>query len=347
MRRQQIIGGFTLAAALGLSLWGCPKEKPADTSAPPSSGPQTNAPSAGDTAGVKIVVIPKGTANSFWQTVNAGAQAAGKEEHADVKFDGPSKETDHAEQINMVQNYVTSGVKGIVLAATDSEALVRPVQDAIAKGVQVVTIDSGLSKDKDPSYCYIATDNVEGGKQAAIALAKEIGDKGTVGILGFLKGAASNDDRLKGFTDEMKAHHPNIKVAEPLYDDSDAAKALDAATTLVTANHDDLVGIFAANEPGGVGAGNYIKQAGKAGKIKLVAFDSSEDEIKDLQSGLIQALIVQDPYQMGYQGVKVVLKAIKGEKADKKFIDSGVKVVTKENFDTPEVQKLLFPTGKK
>jgi ribose transport system substrate-binding protein len=343
MRPQQIISGLTLAAAMGMTLWGCPKEKPADTPSATTEG-QTAAKS-GDAGGkINVVVIPKGTANSFWQTVNAGAQAAGKEENVEVGFDGPSKETDHSEQINMVQNYVNKGVKGIVLAATDSEALIKPVQDAIAKGVQVVTVDSGLTKDKDPSYCYIATDNVDGGKQAAIALAKAIGDKGKVGILGFLKGAGSNDERLKGFTDEM-AKHPNIKVAEPLYDDSDAAKALDMATNLVTANP-DMVGIFAANEPGGVGAGSYIKQFNKVGKIKLVAFDSSEDEIKDLQSGLIQALIVQDPYQMGYQGVKQVIKAIKGEKPDKKFVDSGVTVVTKENFSTPAVQKLLFPTGK-
>jgi ribose transport system substrate-binding protein len=343
MRWQQILGGLTLTATLGMTLWGCPKETP--PAGPPAATTTDGKTSFRSGGQINIVVIPKGTSNSFWQTINAGAQAAGKEESVKVDFDGPANETDNSEQINMIQNYVTKGVKGIVLAAIDSEALLKPTQDAIAKGVAVVTVDSGLLKDKDPSYCFIATDNVEGGKQAAIALAKEIGDKGNVGILGFVKGAGSNDDRLKGFTDEI-AKHPNIKIAATLYDDSNAAKALEMATDLVTA-HPDIVGIYAANEPGGVGAGNYLKQFNKVGKIKLVAFDASEDEIKDLQSGLIQALIVQDPYQMGYLGVKEVLKAIKGMPAEKKFVDSGVTVVTKANFDTPAVQKLLYPTGKK
>src|SRR5579859_5589422 len=127
MRWKQITGGLALAAGMGMTLWGCPKEKPADTTPAPTTGNQATTGSAGGDAGgkISIVVIPKGTANSFWQTINAGAQAAGKEENVEVNFDGPSKETDNSEQINMVQNYVTKGVKGIVLAAIDSEALVK------------------------------------------------------------------------------------------------------------------------------------------------------------------------------------------------------------------------------
>src|SRR5450432_4122000 len=110
MRWQQITGGLAMTAAMGMTLWGCPKEKPADTPAATTTDGTPRPPVGGK---INIVVIPKGTANSFWQTINAGAQAAGKEDNVEVNFDGPAKETDNSEQINMVQNYVTKGVKGI------------------------------------------------------------------------------------------------------------------------------------------------------------------------------------------------------------------------------------------
>jgi len=326
--------GVTSVLCLSIGLLGCPKDKPADTSAS-SGAPTGNAPAKK----LRIAVIPKGTAASFWQTVHAGAEAAGKEDGVEIIWQGPSRETDISEQVNLVQNQVSSGVDGIVLAATDAQGLVKPVQDAIAKNVPVVTIDSGL---KEPvSLCFIATNNVEGGRKAAESLAQLVGDKGKVGILPFLKGAGSSDDRENGFIEEMKKH-PNIQVMPALYTNSDANVALERTTNMLTANP-DIVGIFAANEPGGIGAANYLKQRGLVGKVKLVAYDSSPDELKALDDGIIQSLVVQDPFQMGYQGVKTVFKAIKKQPITTKFIDSGVKVVTKENLNTPEVQKLLKP----
>jgi len=320
-----------MAALLGLAVSGCPKETP---STPTGGG-------GGASRKLRIAVIPKGTTHSFWQMVKAGADAAGDEENVEIIWQGPSRETDYTEQINIVQNQVSSRVDGIVLAATDAESLIKPVEDAMAKGIPVVTIDSGLVKDRDPSLCYIATDNVEGGRRAADALAKEIGEQGKVGLMPFLKGAASSDERERGFLEGIKKY-PNIQVATILYNDSDAAKALDRTAEMLTA-HPDLAGIFAANEPGGVGAANYLKQRKLARKVKLVAYDTSEDELRALEEGTIQALIVQNPHKMGYEGVKTVLKAIRKQTIPQKYIDSGVMVVTKENLQSEEVQKLLKP----
>ena len=323
---------FMIVLSVALSVCGCPK--------------QTNQAGAGGGSGgggtskkLRIAVIPKGTTHSFWQTVKAGADAAGAEENVEIIWQGPDKETAFTEQINLVQNQVSGGVDGIVLAATDSEALVKPVKDAMEKGVPVVTIDSGL-KD-NPSLCYIATDNVEGGRQAADALAKLIGEKGKVGLMPFLKGAGSSDEREKGFLEGIM-NYPNITVAITLYNDSDVNKAVEQTLNMLTA-HPDLVGIFAANEPGGVGAANALKQKKLEQKVKLVAYDTSPDELKAFEQGIIQALIVQNPYQMGYQGVKTVLKAIRKQPVNEKFIDSGVTVVTKENYNSPDVQKLINP----
>ncbi|HEV2474373.1 MAG TPA: ABC transporter substrate-binding protein, partial [Chthonomonadales bacterium] len=312
------------AAALIL---GCPKPKAA---APTGGG-------ASPSGKISIAVIPKATSHSYWLSVKAGADAAGRAAGVDIHWLGPSEETGITEQINILQSQVTSGVQGVVLAATDSHALIRPVQDAIAKGVKVVTVDSGLAE--PISLCYIATDNVEGGRLAADALAKAIGGKGKVGVLAYLKGAASNDQREQGFNEEIRKY-PGIRVVSTLYTDSEAAKAGDQTTNMLTANP-DIAGIFAANEPNGVGAAGYLRQARLAGKVKMVAFDSSPDEINALKDGTIQALIVQNPYEMGFQGVNTVLKAIRGEPITQKFIDSGVTVVTMQNLNDPKVQKLV------
>lgn len=331
--------GLLLAGLLALAASGCAKDKTDDTPVPGGTG------GGGKTtkSDLKIAVIPKGTAASFWQSIKQGADAAGKEEGVTIEWDGPDVETNIEAQVNLVQNKANSGVAGIVIAPTDREGLVPPVEAAIKKGIPVVAIDSSLATEQ--TAAYIATDNVEGGRKAADALAKSIGEQGKVGLLPFKKGAGSSDDREKGFLEQIKKY-PNIQVLEPLYIDSDTAKAVDQTTNMITANP-DLKGIFACNEPGGIGSANVLKQLGKTGQIKIVAYDTSPEEIKALEEGVIDALIVQDPYQMGYQGVKIVLKAIRKQPIEKKFVDSGVMVVTKENLSKPEVQKLINPTGAK
>lgn len=327
--------GLAFAATLALAVTGCPKEN----TGPDSSG-GGGAGGGGGMSKMKIAVIPKGTAHSFWQTVKAGADAAGREENVEIVWVGPAKENDVTDQINVLQNQASGGVNGVVIAATDASALVDPVKAVQAKGIPVVTIDSGLT-DKEASLCYIATDNVEGGRRAADSLAKEIGEKGKVGLLGFSKGSASSDQRDQGFVEGI-SKYPNISIVSKLYTDSEVAKAVDQTNNMLTANP-DIKGIFASNEPNGVGAAQVFKQRGISGRIKLVAYDSSKEEIEALKDGVIQATVVQDPYQMGYKGVKTVLKAIRKQPITEKFIDSGMTVVTKANLDTPEVQKLVNP----
>lgn len=344
-------GGLLLAAALGAALAGCSGDNPnsggkMDSSTggdkmTTSNGGDKTTPTTGGSGTMKIAVIPKGAAHQFWQAVKAGAEAAGQEEKVDIIWQPPTPEDDVVGQINDVETQVNNKVNGIVLAAVDATALVNPVKKAIGQGISVVTIDSGIKE--DITSAYIATDNVKGGMAAADALAKEIGEKGDVGLLIFGKGSVSSDEREKGFVEGIKKY-PNIKLVSTL-EANDATKAVNAATNMLTANP-KITGIFAANEPNGVGTAQVLKQQKKNGQIKVVAYDSSDKELAALEDGTIQALIVQDPYQMGYLGVKTVLKAIKKEPIDKKVIDSGMTVVTKANLQTPEVQKLVNPAKK-
>jgi ribose transport system substrate-binding protein len=328
--RKIIALGLLAIGAIGLA--GCPK--PDET--PTANQPQGQTGAAGSK--LKIAVIPKGTENQFWVAIRAGADAACKEEGCEALWNGPNPENDITQQVDIVNNQVSGKVNGIVIAACDKQALVDPIKKAIAAGIPVVTIDSGVEGD-DP-VCYIATNNVKGGEAAADKLAELMGDKGTAGYLIFGKGQVSSDDRQKGFENGMKKH-PGIKVVEPL-EASDLTKAYDNVTNMLT-HHPEITGIFAASEPNGISAAAVLDQKKLAGKIKLVAFDASDKEIDALKSGTIQALIVQDPYQMGYKGVKTALMAIKKQPIPEKLVDSGLKVVTKENLETPEIQKLLHP----
>ncbi|HZP81206.1 MAG TPA: ABC transporter substrate-binding protein [Chthonomonadaceae bacterium] len=335
------IVGVLAAAALALAALGCPKERPA----PPAAG---NAPASSTApAGRKlqIAVVPKGTTASFWQTVKAGAEQAGKEMNADIIFQGPTEETDITGQKAILDVQINKKVDAIVMAACNAQTLVPTVEKAQQHGIPVVTIDSGI--DPDISLKFIATDNKKGGAAAADALAKLIGPEGgEVGLLPFVVGAGSSDDREHGFIEQLK-QYPNLKLVSKLYSESDVNKAQEKINAMVTA-HPNIKGIFAANQAGGVGAAQALKMKGLAGKVKLVAYDAGDEEIAALKAGTIQALVVQRPFDMGYKGVKAAVEAIKAGKvkADKpEMEDTGVTVVTMENFNQPDIQKLLYPQG--
>ena len=283
---------------------------------------------------VQIAVVPKGTTVDFWLSVKAGAEKAGEEHGVEIIWRGPAEETDVAGQMGILENFISADVSAIVMAACDSKAMLSIVEKARQAKTPLITIDSGVD---DPSVPFIATDNIKGAQLAAQTLVKLIGGKGNVGLIPFVPGAATSTMRENGFKEEI-AKHPGVKLVSTLYSQSDVAKGMSAAENMLTA-HPDLAGIFAANEPGAIGAAQALEQRRVAGKVKLVAFDAADSEIEALKRGTIQALIVQNPFKMGYEGVQAAMKALKGEIPQS--MDTGVAVVTIENLDDPEVVELL------
>lgn len=298
----------------------------------------TGGGSSGDTK-YTIAVVPKGLGHQFWVTVHAGADAAGQDFSAKILWNGPNKETEVAKQINIVEDMISRKVDAIVMAACNEDALVDTIKKAMDAGITVVTIDSGVNSDLPVSF--VATDNIAGAKAAAAKLVELIGGKGEVGLLPFVPGAATSELREKGFKEGL-ANFPDAKLVSTIHTHSDTAKAMAATEDMMTA-HRNLKGIFAANEAAAIGAAQAIETAGKAGEIKLVAFDASPQELEFLERGVIQGLIVQSPFRMGYEGVQIAIDHIEGRPVDKR-VDTGVTVVTPENLNDPEVQRLLNPT---
>jgi ribose transport system substrate-binding protein len=326
---------------------GCVREAPkegADTGAPsPAPKSPSTAPKKGPNDRLRIAVVPKGTTHQFWQTVKAGADAAGQEVNAEILWNGPKAETDIQDQIDIINNYASQGVDGVALAATDKTSLVKTVQDLEGRGIPVVTIDSGI--DPDVSRCFIATDNVKAAGLAAKEMGRLLGSKGKVAVLYFLKGAGTSDEREKGFVDGVK-EFPGIQIVGSEETKSDSARAREAMETLLTANP-DLAGVFAANEPNVVGAAGVLADRHLGGKVKLVGFDASNPEIEYMKKGLVQALVVQDPFKMGHDGVTTLAKILRGQGSVPRREDTGATVVTTANMDQPEVHRLLYPLEKR
>ena len=284
-----------------------------------------------------VAVIPKGVAHFFWQSVHAGADAAGKEFGVEIIWKGPAQETDYSGQINIVEDAINRRVDGIVLAPSHGDALVPIVERAVKEGIPITIFDSGINTENYLSY--VATDNRQGGVVAAERLAERLGGKGNVAILGVKAGSVSTDEREQGFQETIKQKYPGISIVAFQYGDADRAKSLDRAMDILTA-HQDLNGMFASNESSTVGAVQAIKQKGLAGKVILGGFDSSPNLIEDLKAGAIDSLVLQNPFKMGYEGVKAIVDKLNGQTPQRR-LDTGVKLLTKENLDSAEMQQLI------
>jgi ribose transport system substrate-binding protein len=301
---------------------------------------------AGSRAGGKrllVGVIPKGTAQEYWKGVHAGAIRAAKELDVDILWEGPLREDDREEQIKVVDNVVSRGVAGVLLAPLDNRALVTPVRNATRSGIPVVIFDSQL--DTDEYISLIETDNYKGGRMAGDHLAALLGKKGPVMMLRLQVGSASTTQREQGFLDAIAGCKEMSVVSSNQYGSTVSDVAYRAAENLIAAQRvaqGAVAGIFTPNETTTFAMLRALQNANLAGKVRFVGFDSSDKVLQGLRDGLIDGLVLQNPVAMGYQGVKTVVQHLKGEKVPKN-IDTGVTLVTKDNMDTPELQERLHP----
>jgi ribose transport system substrate-binding protein len=290
-----------------------------------------------------IPIIVKDTTSNYWQIVLAGARKAGKDLNVNVPELGAQSESDINGQISILENAVSGKPAAIVISPTQRAALGKPIDEA-AKKVKVIGIDSAA--DSKAFTSFLTTDNVQGGRIAADGLGEAIKAKygkaeGDVALITAIPGVGSLDERAKGFKEEIAAKYPGLKLVADKVADGQATTGLNIMTDLITANP-NLRGVFASNLIMAQGAGQAIAENKVADKIKLVGFDSDDKLIKLLTDGTIVALVVQDPYRMGYDGIKTALAASKGEKVEAN-VDTGANLITKENMGSPRSQELLNP----
>lgn len=290
-----------------------------------------------------IAVVPKATSHLFWVSVQAGAMTAGQDLGVEVLWNGPATETEYSRQIEIVDSMIARHVDGLALAAQDHTALDASLDRAARAGIPVTVFDSGV--DSTNYMTFVATNNYAAGQMAARELAGLLHGKGSIAMVLHVPGSFSTMERERGFEDTMAKDFPQIHILQKQYGMSDRSKAMAAAENILTA-HPDLDGLFASTEPSSVGTALALRSRRLAGKIKFVAFDASEDMVRDLREGTIDALVAQDPFRIGYEAVQTLVDKLHG-KTPPKRIDLSARVITKPDLEKPEIKALLNPDVKK
>jgi ribose transport system substrate-binding protein len=288
-----------------------------------------------------IAVVPKGQAHVFWQSVRAGAEKCAADEKVDMIWTAPSTETDLSGQASIIEDFVNRRVDAIVVAPSHRKALVPAASRAAREGIPIVVIDSGM--DFDQAVSFIATNNYQGGVLAARRMAERLGGRGTVAILGIAAGSGSGLEREGGFQDTIHKEFPGVAIVGYQFTESDRTRGLAVAEDFLT-RFPNLSGLFGSNESSAVAAARAVTNRGLKGKVTVVGFDTSSDLVQAVRDGTIDALIAQQPFRMGCEGVRTAVAVLNHRPVEKR-VDTGVVVVTRDNLDSPEVQRLLAPAS--
>ncbi|MBN1559141.1 substrate-binding domain-containing protein [candidate division KSB1 bacterium] len=288
---------------------------------------------------IEIALIPKGTDLMYWKGLHAGGAKAAQELGIKLIWQGPQKESDREQQINIVQNFISRGVDAIVLAPLDEVALIRPVNAAVKRNIPVVIVDSGLQGGDFTSY--IATDNYAAGELAARRLTELLGGAGEVFIVRFNEGSNSTGLREEGFLAWIRENAPGIDiVSSDQYSGATMELALQTGQNLLN-KFPNVRGIFCPNETTTFGLMRALQTVGKA-KITLVGFDYTDAVANGIRAGEIAGVVVQDPFRMGYESVKTAYAVLRGEAAEP-IIKTDVIFVTADNIDDPDIRAVTEP----
>jgi ribose transport system substrate-binding protein len=282
---------------------------------------------------VALVLGVKGS--PFYQALQCGAQAKAKELGLTLTVSAPDQFAADS-QIPVVNAVTATKPDVAAIVPTDTQALVAPMKQLADMGAKVITVDQTIN---DTSFVQtqVLTDNEAGGKMAAVDMNDLLGGKGKVLVITQPPGSAAQDARVTGFEEQIKTYS-GIEYLGPQYQSDDPQKAAEIVTSTLSA-HPDLAGIFSTNDQGAIGAITGLRQAGAAGKIKVIAYDAATAEVNAFKNGQIHALIAQDPKQEGEVAMEIAAKLIKGEKIDKVTM---TEIVSIKAGDTAAAEKYEY-----
>jgi ribose transport system substrate-binding protein len=287
---------------------------------------------------ITLTLVQGIAGEEFYETMACGARAKATELGVALTVQGPQK-FDPTLQTPIVNAVTAAKPSALLIAPTDSKALIAPLQQAKSRGIKIILVDTTV-EDQSIGLSRISTDNTQGGVEAAKALAQLTGEKGKVLAISTDPGVSTVDQRIAGFEKEIKDNHPEMDYVGVQYSHNDVGEASKIVNAAL-AKDADLAGVFAANLNSATGAGSALQASGKQGKVKMIGFDAGPAQVKQLQDGVVQALIAQDPATIGADGVEQAVAAVKGQPVQS-AIGTGSKIVTKDNLNDPDVQKVLY-----
>ncbi|BDH62834.1 ABC transporter substrate-binding protein [Lysinibacillus sp. PLM2] len=270
-----------------------------------------------------ISVVLKTLSSPYWKYVEAGAKKAGEELGVNVTIVGPSSEAEIIQQVNMLEDQLSQQPDAIVVSPTQPDTVIPVLEDASSQGIPVLLIDSDA--DFEGKVTFIGTENYDAGQEAGKEIASKLqpGDK-VVLIAGAL-GNPATDARIKGAKDALEEAGMVIAAEQPA--DSDKAKAMSVMENILEAEN-DIKAVFSANDDMAIG----VLRAVEAANLDIIIYgtDGTEEAVQSIIDGGLTGTIAQNPYNMGYEGVKNALAAANGETVEER-IDSGVEIITSEN----------------
>lgn len=295
-----------------------------------------NTAASGDA--IEIAFIVKSVTSTYWTNMFKYAEEkAATLDNVKVTLMGPEAESDVDGQVKIVKDCIAKKVDGIVLGACDKNALVAPVEEAKAAGIPVVLVDSGIESDKYDSF--FATNNEVAGGECAKTMAEFISDAGEVAIINADKVSQAVVDRGVGFKAEMSANHPNINVVDEYFCEGDIAKAEQLVKDAL-ANYPNIKGFFAASNEASVGLINAVKASGRT-DIAVITFDNADAVKAGLAEGVVSATAMQMTSTMASSGVQTIVDLCGGKTVKSKDIDTGVVMVTKDNYSDADMSAIL------
>jgi ribose transport system substrate-binding protein len=286
-----------------------------------------------------IAVVPKGTSHLFWRTIEAGAREAAADYGVEIIWKGPLKENDRAQQIALVEQLVTQGVSGIVLAPLDDVALLRPVKAAGAKGIPVLVFDTGLKGEPGQDFIsFVATDNFAAGRLAGERMAEILGGSGKVGVLRYQVGSDSTTQREEGFLDYVRNSSSLEVVLDSQYGGVTVGEIIEKSEGMLDVLR-ELDGVFCPTEPTSSGLIIALRKHGLTGQLKVIGFDSSDELLEGVKNAEIDSLVLQEPRKMAYLAVETMVKHLRGGQVQER-IDTGARLITIDNISGRGVEAL-------
>lgn len=292
---------------------------------------------------LRIAVVPKGTTHEFWKSVHAGAVKAAREKDVDIVWKGPLKEDDLKSQVDLVQSFTAQRVAAIVLAPLNDKALIGSVNGAVKAGIPVVIFDSALSGGDISSF--VATDNRAAGRLAGERMVELLGGQGKVVVLRYQEGSASTHERETGFLEACSKHSGIAIVSDNQYGGATTESAFSAGESLLLAKNADkggVTGVFTPNESTTFGMLLALEKSKLAGRIRFIGFDASDKLVQAVKGGTIDALVLQNPFNMGYLAVKAAVEKLRGGSVEVRT-DTGARLVERSNLGDPSIQELIKP----
>ena len=284
-----------------------------------------------------VPVISKGFQHAFWLAVRAGAERAAEEYNVRITFEGPETEAMVDRQMDMLQAAINQDPDAICFAAVDSQAAIPLLEQAQEKGIPVIGFDSGV--DSDIPLATAATDNVAAAALAADMMVELIGGSGEVAIIAHDNTSRTGIDRVAGFRDRIESEYPDVTIVDIQYGGGDHLRSTDLAKAIVQANP-DLKGFFGANEGSIIGVLNAATELGREDLV-IIGYDSGQQQLDAIRSGLQAGAITQDPIGIGYKCVQAAVLAVRGETLPE-FIDTGFHWFDANNIDDPDIAALLY-----